>query len=156
MSHYRFQPIQGRGQHILDTVLASPEFADCTMKEKLTFRLACEEIIMNVIFYAYPENVEGFIDVDVQKSTASPATSGAPETAAAAAAEAPARITIRFTDGGIPFNPLEREKPDTQMAWKLRDIGGLGIFLVIKKMDDVRYAYADNHNILTIEKGVAK
>ena len=153
MSHYRFQPIQGRGQHILDTVLASQEFAECTMKEKLTFRLACEEIIMNVIFYAYPENVEGFIDVDVQKA---PLPVPAALSEASAVAASTARITIRFTDGGIPFNPLEREKPDTQMAWKLRDIGGLGIFLVIKKMDEVRYTYADNHNILTIEKGVAK
>lgn len=153
MSHYRFQPIQGRGQHILDTVLASQEFAECTLKEKLTFRLACEEIIMNVIFYAYPENVEGFIDVDVQKA---PLPVPAALSEASAVTASTARITIRFTDGGIPFNPLEREKPDTQMAWKLRDIGGLGIFLVIKKMDDVRYAYADNHNILTIEKRVAK
>lgn len=153
MSHYRFQPIQGRGQHILDTVLASQEFAECTLKEKLTFRLACEEIIMNVIFYAYPENVEGFIDVDVQKA---PLPVPAALSEASAVAASTARITIRITDGGIPFNPLEREKPDTQMAWKLRDIGGLGIFLVIKKMDDVRYTYADNKNILTIEKGVAK
>ena len=153
MSHYRFQPIQGRGQHILATVLASQEFAECTLKEKLTFRLACEEIIMNVIFYAYPENVEGFIDVDVQKA---PLPAPAALSEASAVTASTARITIRFTDGGIPFNPLERENPDTQMAWKLRDIGGLGIFLVIKKMDDVRYTYADHKNILTIEKGVVK
>ncbi len=152
MSHYRFQPIQGRGQHILDTVLASQEFAECTLKEKLTFRLACEEIIMNVIFYAYPENVEGFIDVDVQKA---PLPAPAALSEASAVAASTARITIRFTDGGIPFNPLEREKPDTLRDWHLRDIGGLGIFLVIKKMDDVRYTYADNKNILTIEKRVA-
>ena len=30
----------------------------------------------------------------------------------------------------------------------------MGIFLVIKKMDAVRYAYADNHNVLTIEKNI--
>ena len=153
MSHYHFQPIREQGRLILDTVLASPEFAECSMKETLTFRLACEEIIMNVIFYAYPENVEGFIDVDVQKA---PLPAPAALSEASAVAASTACITIRFTDGGIPFNPLEREKPDTQMAWKLRDIGGLGIFLVIKKMDDVRYTYADNKNILTIEKGVAK
>ena len=64
------------------------------------------------------------------------------------------RIVIRFKDGGIPFNPLERPKPDTKLHWKQRRIGGLGIFLVIKKMDAVRYAYEDNHNILTIEKNI--
>ena len=143
MSHYHFQPIQGQGRHILDTVLDSPEMADCSLKERLTIRLACEEIIMNVIFYAYPKDVDGFLDVDIQK---------APDNAAAPGA----RITISFADGGIPFNPLEHKTPDTLLEWKLRDIGGLGIFLVIKKMDDVRYAYTDNKNILTIEKCVAK
>ena len=64
------------------------------------------------------------------------------------------RIVIRFKDGGIPFNPLERPKPDTKLHWKQRRIGGLGIFLVIKKMDAVRYAYEDNHNVLTIEKNI--
>ena len=138
MSHYHFQPIQGQGRTILDTVLASPEFADCTLKEKLTFRLVCEEIIMNVIFYAYPDDVEGFLDVDVQKT---------PE-----ADVSGARITINFADGGVPFNPLERKKPDTTLPWKLRNIGGLGIFLVIKKMDDVRYKFVEDKNVLTIEK----
>ena len=131
MSRYHFQPIQGQGRTILDTVLASPEFADCTLKEKLTFRLVCEEIIMNIIFYAYPDDVEGFLDVDIQKTD---------------------RIAISFKDAGVPFNPLERKKPDTTLPWKLRHIGGLGIFLVIKKMDDVRYTYTDNKNVLTIEK----
>ena len=155
MSHYHFQPIQGRGRLILDAVIDSPEFADCTFKERLTLRLACEEIIMNVIFYAYPENPDGFIDVDVQK-TPLPAPAADSSAADDAPADSGSLITISFADGGIPFNPLEREKPDTLRDWHLRDIGGLGIFLVIKKMDDVRYAYADNKNILTIEKRVAK
>lgn len=155
MSHYHFQPIREQGRLILDTVLASPEFAECSMKETLTFRLACEEIIMNVIFYAYPNDVEGFIDVDVQKAPL-PAPAADSSAADDTSADPGSLITLTFTDGGIPFNPLKRENPDTLRDWRLRDIGGLGIFLVIKKMDDVRYAYADNHNILTIEKRIAK
>ena len=42
--------------------------------------------------------------------------------------------------------------PDTKLPLEQRRIGGLGIFLVISKMDDVRYAYVDNKNVLTIEK----
>ena len=38
------------------------------------------------------------------------------------------------------------------MSWEQRDIGGLGIYLVIKKMDAVHYAYVDQQNVLTIEK----
>ena len=89
--------------------------------------------IMNVTSYAYPEDSEGFLDVDIQKTD---------------------RMTIRFEDGGVPFNPLEQEKPDTGLSWDKRRIGGLGIFLFRRKMDDVRYAYVDNKNVLTIEKKI--
>ena len=101
------------------------------MKDILAIRLACEEIVMNVTSYAYPETSDGFLDVEIQKTD---------------------RISIRFTDAGVPFNPLELKKPDTTLPWKLRHIGGLGIFLVIKKMDNVQYARVNNNNILTIEK----
>jgi anti-sigma regulatory factor (Ser/Thr protein kinase) len=99
----------------------------------MVIRLACEEIVMNVTSYAYPKDADGFLDVEIKKTD---------------------RIIIRFTDGGVPFNPLELKMPDTTLSWKLRHIGGLGIFLVTKKMDDVRYEYLDNKNVLTIEKRI--
>ena len=134
MSTFHFQPIEGQACQILGAILESPEVSSCNQKENLALRLACEEIVMNVTSYAYPNDVEGFLDVEIEKSDH--------------------RIVIRFKDGGIPFNPLERPKPDTKLHWKQRRIGGLGIFLVIKKMDAVHYAYKDNHNVLTIEKNI--
>ena len=131
MSQFHFQPIKGQARQILGTILESPEIVSCSIKEILMLRLACEEIIMNVTSYAYPEGSDGFLDVDIQKTD---------------------RITIRFEDGGMPFNPLELEMPDTKLSWKERRIGGLGIFLLRRKMDDIRYAYEDDKNILTIEK----
>ena len=131
MSQFHFQPIKGQARQILRAILESPEISSCHIKEILTLRLACEEIIMNVTSYAYPEGSDGFLDVDIQKTD---------------------RITIRFEDGGMPFNPLELAMPDTKLSWKERRIGGLGIFLLRRKMDDIRYAYEDDKNILTIEK----
>ena len=131
MSTLHFQPIKGEARQILKAILKSPEIASCSLKETLALRLACEEIVMNVTLYAYPEGSDGFLDVDIQKTD---------------------RITIRFEDGGVPFNPLRQTKPDTKLSWKKRRIGGLGIFLVRHKMDDVRYAYENHKNILTIEK----
>jgi anti-sigma regulatory factor (Ser/Thr protein kinase) len=131
MSKLHFQPIKGQAREILKAILMSPEISSCNMKEALTLRLACEEIVMNVTSYAYPEGSEGFLDVDIQKTD---------------------RITIRFEDGGVPFNPLEQKMPDTKLSWKKRRIGGLGIFLLHRKMDDVRYAYENGMNVLTIEK----
>ena len=133
MSTFHFQPIEGQACQILGAILESPEVSSCNQKENLALRLACEEIVMNVTSYAYPESVEGFLDVDIQKGD---------------------RIVIRFEDGGVPFNPLEQNLPDTNMPWTERDFGGLGIFLLRYKMDDVRYAYEDNKNILTIEKAI--
>ena len=133
MSKLHFQPINGQAREILTAILKSPEVASCTQEEIQVLRLACEEIIMNVTSYAYPEGVDGFLDVDIQKTD---------------------RMTIRFEDGGVPFNPLEQEKPDTGLSWDKRRIGGLGIFLFRRKMDDVRYAYVDNKNVLTIEKKI--
>lgn len=133
MSKLHFQPINGQAREILTAILKSPEVASCNQKEIQVLRLACEEIIMNVTSYAYPEGVDGFLDVDIQKTD---------------------RMTIRFEDGGVPFNPLEQEKPDTGLSWDKRRIGGLGIFLFRRKMDDVRYAYVDHKNVLTIEKKI--
>ncbi len=133
MSKLHFQPINGQAREILTAILKLPEVASCNQEEIQVLRLACEEIIMNVTSYAYPEGVDGFLDVDIQKTD---------------------RMTIRFEDGGVPFNPLEQEKPDTGLSWDKRRIGGLGIFLLLRKMDDVRYAYVDNKNVLTIEKKI--
>ncbi|MBO7418326.1 MAG: ATP-binding protein [Bacteroidaceae bacterium] len=134
MSELHFQPIKGQARKILRAILQTPEISSCRLKEVLTIRLACEEIVMNVTSYAYPEDTEGYLDVDIQKNDN--------------------RIIIRFKDSGEPFNPLEQNKPDTKMSWKQRHIGGLGIYLLTKKMDDVRYVYEDNKNVLTIEKNI--
>lgn len=133
MSKLHFQPIKGHAREILTAILKSPEVSSCNQEETQVLRLASEEIIMNVTSYAYPEGVDGFLDVDIQKTD---------------------RMTIRFEDGGVPFNPLEQEKPDTGLSWDKRRIGGLGIFLFRRKMDDVRYAYVDNKNVLTIERKI--
>ena len=131
MSKLHFQPIKGQAREILTAILKSPEVASCHLKETLALRLACEEIVMNVTSYAYPEGVDGFLDVTIQKTD---------------------RIVIHFEDGGMPFNPLEQKTPNTKLSWKKRRIGGLGIFLLRRKMDDVRYVYENHKNVLTIEK----
>lgn len=133
MSTFHFQPIKGQARQILNAILKSPEVESCSQKVILILRLACEEIVMNVTTYAYPEGADGFLDIDIQKTD---------------------RIVIRFEDGGVPFNPLKQLPPDIKMSWKKRRIGGLGILLIRRKMDDVRYAYEDYKNKLTIEKKI--
>ena len=60
-----------------------------------------------------------------------------------------------FTDKGVPFNPLEHIDPDITLDAAERNIGGLGILMVKKRMDSFTYEYKDSCNIVTIEKALA-
>ncbi|MBR6842258.1 MAG: ATP-binding protein [Prevotella sp.] len=132
MSKFHFQPIKEKADEILKAILQTPELASCSTKDVMVIRLACEEVVVNITSYAYPDDAEDYLDLEIEAVNE--------------------RIMLRFIDGGTPFNPFEHEMPDTTQSWEERRIGGLGIFLIFKKMDDVRYAYENNQNILTIEK----
>jgi len=112
---------------------AELEACDCSPKVQMQIALAVEEIFVNIASYAYnPEIGEAEIEVGV---------SGDPPT-----------VTIRFLDHGKPFNPLAKEDADTTLSAEERGIGGLGILLVKKNMDQVDYSYEEGKNILTIQK----
>lgn len=136
MKLLHFQPIAGKALEILDAILHTEEVASCK-KEFSALRLVCEELVVNVVDYAYPEEAEaeGYLDIEIEREKDS--------------------IVIRFKDGGTPFNPLAREMPDITLPLEERRIGGLGIFLTVKKMDDVSYDYVNNENVLTIKKTIS-
>ena len=131
MKLLHFQPIAGKALDIIDAILCTPEVASCR-KELSALHLVCEELVVNVVDYAYADGTEGYLDIEIERDDDS--------------------ITIRFRDGGVPFNPLQKEMPDITLPLEERRIGGLGIFLTIKKMDEVKYEYTDQQNILTIMK----
>ena len=120
----------------LDNVLS---FADaileelgCSVKAQMQIDIAIEEIFVNIAHYAYPEaEGEAVISVD--------------------SGEGPS-VTITFEDEGIPYDPLKNEDPDITLSAEDRPIGGLGIFMVKKSMDEVSYEYKDGKNRLTIKK----
>ena len=122
----------------LDTVIAfideQLEAADCPMKTQMQIELAVEEIFVNIAHYAYaPETGMAVISVDISGS----------------------RAVITFEDSGIPYDPLAKPDPDTTLAAEDRGVGGLGIFMVKKSMDDVIYEYREGKNILTLVKELA-
>ena len=121
----------------LDNVLAfidaELEKADCGMKTATQINIAVEEIFVNIAHYAYGEN-EGMAKVSF--------------------GVADGMSTIRFEDTGKPFDPLAKQDPDITLAAEDRAIGGLGIFMVKKTMDNVTYQYKDGKNILTIMKRI--
>ena len=129
-----FQPVAGKALEILDAILRTPEVASCK-KEFNVIRLVCEELVVNVADYAYPEDADGYLDVEIEKDDSC--------------------ISIRLKDGGVPFNPLQKEMPDITLPLEERRIGGLGIFLTIKMMDEVTYDFVNNENVLTIKKKIS-
>ncbi len=109
------------------------EAVDCPLKAQMRIDVAIDEIFANIAHYAYKP---GTGDVTVQF-----AYDAATQTA-----------FITFIDSGIPYNPLEKKDPDTTLSAEDRAVGGLGIFLVKKTMDNMRYWYADGRNHLILEK----
>lgn len=121
----------------LDNVLS---FADtildelgCSVKAQMQIDIAIEEIFVNIAHYAYPE-AEGEAVIYVEPG------------------EGSSSVTITFEDEGIPYDPLKNEDPDITLSADDRPIGGLGIFMVKKSMDEVSYEYKDGKNRLTIKK----
>ena len=63
---------------------------------------------------------------------------------------------ITFIDSGTPYNPLAKPDPDVTLSAEERGIGGLGIYIVKKSMDNVSYEYKDGCNILKFTKKIGQ
>ncbi|HET7295092.1 MAG TPA: ATP-binding protein [Vicinamibacteria bacterium] len=96
------------------------------------FGVALDEIVSNVVKYGYGGGSESPIIIEVFVR--------------------PGRLEVEVIDEGEPFNPLERDAPDTAQALDDRPIGGLGIHIVKELMDDVSYRRQDGRNHLSFAK----
>ncbi len=118
---------------VTDFITEELEKINCPMKIQTQFSIAIDEIYSNIVKYAYDEK-SGPVSVQLIVK------------------EDPALLYLRFTDEGIPYNPLTKDDPDVTLSAEDRSIGGLGIFMVKKTMDDMRYKYENGQNVLTIMK----
>ena len=118
---------------VTDFVNAILEELDCPMKARMQIDVAIDELFSNIAQYAY-----------------APGTG--PATVRVETEEDPRAVILTFIDRGIPYEPLAAEDPDITAPAEERSIGGLGVFLVKKTMDDVRYERRDGQNILRITK----
>ena len=121
---------------VLDFVDEQLTQIEAPMKFSSQLNVVVEEIFVNIAHYAYKnlENVERkailVFEYDKEKK----------------------ELKLTFLDEGIPFNPLQRDDPDVTLSAEDRQIGGLGIFLVKKIMDTVRYEHVNGQNVLIITK----
>ena len=107
----------------------------CPMSIRTQVNIAIDEVFSNIARYAYsPEEGPATVRVDVT--------------------EEPLSVTIMFIDHGKPYDPLTTAAPDITLSAKQRRIGGLGVFMLKKTMDNIAYERRDGMNILTIRKRV--
>lgn len=120
---------------VTDFVNEQLEALDCPMKAQMQIDIAIDELFGNIAHYAYnPDVGEATVRVEV--------------------IDEPLSVVITFIDGGVPYDPLAAADPDITLSAEERAIGGLGIFMVRKSMDDVSYRYENGRNILSIRKNL--
>jgi anti-sigma regulatory factor (Ser/Thr protein kinase) len=122
-------------QQVLDFVNEQLEAFACAPQVQFQVEVAVEEIFVNISHYAYNPEV-------------------GPATIRAEVSKEPLAVTLTFMDHGVPYDPLAKPDPDISLPAESREIGGLGIFMVKKSMDDISYEYKDGQNILTIKKNL--
>lgn len=108
----------------------------CSERIRIQVDVAVDELFSNIARYAYnPDIGPATVRVDVEEN--------------------PLCVIITFIDHGVPYDPLSAEfKDTTHLSARERPIGGLGLYMVKKTMDDVSYSYRDGQNILTIRKKI--
>lgn len=123
---------------IIETVDESVSRYACSPTTAALIKVAVDEIFTNIASYAYKGKTDtdaaGMVDISV------------------ACEPDPPRIEMRFSDSGIPFDPLKVPEPDISLAADERKIGGLGIFMTKQIMDEVSYSYENGKNVLVVRK----
>lgn len=107
---------------------------ECSPKSIMQINIAVEEIFVNIAHYAYPGRVgEAVVEVEIADEQS---------------------VTITFIDSGIQYDPLAKPDPDVTLSANDRNIGGLGIFMTKKLMDELSYEYRDGQNVFSMKKNM--
>ncbi|MCM1182730.1 MAG: ATP-binding protein [Roseburia sp.] len=124
----------------LESIPVITEFVDeqleqygCPMKAQAQIDIAIDELFSNIARYAYHPGA-------------------GPATVRVEVVENPLSVVITFIDQGVPYDPLAKEDPDITLSAEERGVGGLGIYIVKKNMDEITYEYKNGRNILKICK----
>ncbi len=120
-------------EEVMSFIDAAMEEVSFPMKTALQIDVAVEEIFVNIASYAYvPDVGKADITIDFEND--------------------PLTAVITFKDRGTPYDPLKKEDPDVTLSAEEREIGGLGIYMVKKTMDDVFYKRENDQNIFIMKK----
>jgi len=117
--------------HLMDNIQSFMRDRGFTDETVLDVQLAVDEAVTNIIRHGY-RGRDGVIEVRCRVSAQD--------------------IVITIEDSAEPFDPLSVKEPELGDDVESRQIGGLGIFLMRKKMDQVTYEFRNGKNVLTLRK----
>ncbi len=122
-------------QKVTEFVDEQLERLECPVRAQMQIDIAIDELFGNIAHYAYHPGVgPAAVRVEVMEN--------------------PMAVVVTFIDHGEPYDPLAGKEPDITLSAEERQIGGLGIYMVKKSMDDISYEYKDGKNILRIKKNI--
>ncbi len=124
-------------ERITEFVNEQLAFYQCPKNAQIQIDIVIDELFGNIAHYAYkPDEGPATVRVEVVKN--------------------PLSVVLTFIDNGIPYNPLEKSDPDTSLSADEREIGGLGIYMVKKTVDEIVYEHKNGQNILKVKKNLEK
>jgi serine/threonine-protein kinase RsbW len=130
ISHIKLPAKLENLERLIEFVSESANEQGIDRKRIVEIEISTEEALVNIFNYAY-QNMDGEVAV-VCKSDDND------------------KFIIEIEDSGVPFNLLSLKEPDTNLDISERKIGGLGIFLIRKLMDDIQYRREEDRNVLTL------
>ena len=104
------------------------------MELQMNLNLVMEEVVSNVIFYAYPENKVAEIELTAESDGK--------------------ELTFIISDQGEEFDPTAKDDADPNVNPMEREIGGMGIYIVKNIMNQVTYQRLKGKNLLTMKKEI--
>ena len=104
------------------------------MELRMNLNLVMEEMVSNVIFYAYPKDVEGEIELEAEYDGN--------------------ELCFVLSDSGKEFDPTQKEDANPDINPTEREIGGMGIYIVKNIMNEVSYQRLEGKNLLTMKKNI--
>ena len=119
-------------EHVARFIEEIGEELGLDMELQMNLNLVMEEMVSNVIFYAYPKDVESEIEL-LAKSDGK-------------------ELTFVLSDQGKEFDPTMKEDADPNVNPMDREIGGMGIYIVKNIMNQVTYQRLEGKNLLTMKK----
>ena len=105
-----------------------------SMELRMNMNLVIEEMVSNVIFYAYPKDVEGEIEPEAECDGN--------------------ELCFVLSDSGKEFDPTQKEDANPDINPTEREIGGMGIYIVKNIMNEVSYQRLEGKNLLTMRKNI--